>query len=341
MIVVPAVEVADWSPSIFVSDQVSDSAALAQFVERCGAGFVAPAIDFSGPRAVAIAGGRFATIDRDDGLQADSIHTLGRHDWHALFFGIRKIQLHPEIRPAPLLVGNSGSNAYYHWTLESVGSLLVQQAYDSEERAFVLPMMTERWKSESLALLGIDAELIEVAANELAAFDSVMTTNLTGRHYAFSPHPALLAELRGRALVPRGLPAPKRIYVARIDEPTRRPMVNEADVCDLVRAYGFEVIVPGQLPVAEQARLFRGAELIVAPHGAGLTNLVYAEDGAAGPRLIELIHDAYLARGYVKLAQAKGLSYCALINAGSTANYHHEAHWSCDLDLLERVLKQA
>src|SRR5262249_33691278 len=70
----------------------------------------------------------------------------------------------------------------------------------------------------------------------------------------------------------------RKLYVARTDAPIRQ-MRNEPALIEQVRKRGYEVVTPGSLSFAEQVQLFRGARLIVGPHGAGLTNIVFCEPG--------------------------------------------------------------
>ena len=49
--------------------------------------------------------------------------------------------------------------------------------------------------------------------------------------------------------------------------------------------YGFEPIVPGRMSFREQIRVFSEASVVVGPHGAALTNLVFAPHGC---RIVEI-----------------------------------------------------
>ena len=67
---------------------------------------------------------------------------------------------------------------------------------------------------------------------------------------------------------------------------------------------------PETLSVADQVRLFRGAEVIVAPHGAALTNLGFCRPGT---QVIELLMDAYCNWCFRNLAGLMQLRYdCVL-----------------------------
>jgi capsular polysaccharide biosynthesis protein len=86
-----------------------------------------------------------------------------------------------------------------------------------------------------------------------------------------------------------------------------RTVRNEAEVQELLRGYGFIAVDPGKLSVAEQIATFARAELIVGPHGAGLTNILFAGPGA---RVIELFPAGYMLPDYWWLASSMpGLDY--------------------------------
>ncbi|NOG52157.1 MAG: glycosyltransferase family 61 protein [Chloroflexi bacterium] len=76
---------------------------------------------------------------------------------------------------------------------------------------------------------------------------------------------------------------PRRLYISR-SKARRRRVLNESAVIALLAPLGFEAFTLEDLSVAEQVRLFAGAEAVVAPHGSGLTNLVFGQ----GIKVIEL-----------------------------------------------------
>ena len=67
-------------------------------------------------------------------------------------------------------------------------------------------------------------------------------------------------------------------------------MRNEDALLDAMRHRGFEIVVPGALTLTEQIRVFREASVVVGPHGAGLTNIVFCEPGTI---VYELVPDHY------------------------------------------------
>jgi capsular polysaccharide biosynthesis protein len=99
----------------------------------------------------------------------------------------------------------------------------------------------------------------------------------------------------------------RRIYVTRGPSANNRSIVNEAHLLELLDARGFEPVDPGALSVAEQIRAFATAEVIVAPHGAALANIIFA---SAGATLVELFPSGSLLPDYWRLASSvPGLGY--------------------------------
>lgn len=99
---------------------------------------------------------------------------------------------------------------------------------------------------------------------------------------------------------------PKRILISREDAASRR-ILNQAEVMDALGDFGFEKYVLSDLTFKEQVQLFVGADWIVGTHGAGLTNLIYANDAS----VIELFGD-YLVSVYYEMSQYVGHRYGCL-----------------------------
>jgi capsular polysaccharide biosynthesis protein len=128
----------------------------------------------------------------------------------------------------------------------------------------------------------------------------------------------------------------KRIYVSRSKWPKQRILVNEADVEKLFAAYGFTILHPQNLTVAEQVAIFRNAEVIAGPSGSALYNCVYS--ARKGARLI--------------LASSRFITLNdALINVGTNSETHYVtgatiddrngmfADWTIDIGTLEKCIR--
>ena len=102
---------------------------------------------------------------------------------------------------------------------------------------------------------------------------------------------------------------PRRFYIDNRGSGVR-PLRNEAEVIAALAPLGFVAVRLDQLGLADQIRLFRQAEAIVAPHGSALANLGFCRPGCL---VVELLMDALVDWSFRNLAALMRLRYdCVL-----------------------------
>jgi len=169
---------------------------------------------------------------------------------------------------------------FYHWTLEALPRLYSLSLIDEEIR-LLMPNHLPKYQKETLELLlpnnlfvdyYKDTDWIEV---ERFVFPSYTTTH---HNFTFPPLPYLefvrTNLFRGLGIV-RGDNAKQRIYISRSTANTRR-VLNESRVMDLLGSQGFKSYCLEKMDFKSQVELFCGADAIVAPHGAGMLNMIYS-----------------------------------------------------------------
>ncbi len=127
--------------------------------------------------------------------------------------------------------------------------------------------------------------------------------------------PWIVDFLRGRLMpASTGCVPGLRLYITRGQQRGSRIVTNEAEVMRALAPLGFTMFDPGSVPVREQIAAFAQAELIVAPHGAALTNLAFASPGAS---VVEMFAPDYVQGCYWKLSDSvPGLDYAYLVGLG-------------------------
>ncbi|MEQ8541760.1 MAG: glycosyltransferase family 61 protein [Coleofasciculus sp. D1-CHI-01] len=105
---------------------------------------------------------------------------------------------------------------------------------------------------------------------------------------------------------------PERIYISRT-RTNNRKIINEAELVKFLIPYKFKTIFLESMSVAEQALLFSRAKFILAPHGAGLTNLVFCNSGT---KVIEIFSPFYVNVCYYSLSNQVNLDYYYLLGEG-------------------------
>lgn len=124
--------------------------------------------------------------------------------------------------------------------------------------------------------------------------------------------PAFVQWLRGGVsnLVKEG--PSRRIYVSRGEARFRR-VVNEGELVPLLQSRSFDIVRLELLTFEEQVNLFANAEVVIAPHGAGLVNLAFCKPGT---RVLELFSPDYVNVTFQSLATAAALNSFYLIGDG-------------------------
>lgn len=72
----------------------------------------------------------------------------------------------------------------------------------------------------------------------------------------------------------------ERLYISR-KKSSKRKVVNESEVEELVRDYGFACINNEDFDFHEQVSLYSGARYVISIHGAGLTNMLFMKPGSS------------------------------------------------------------
>jgi len=101
----------------------------------------------------------------------------------------------------------------------------------------------------------------------------------------------------------------ERIYLTR-EGARRRTVINEVELWTELQGAGFVRIRLEQLTWTEQINAFRHAKVVVAPHGAGLANLVFCQPGT---RVVELFNRSYVHGCYWRLAALQRLDYRPIV----------------------------
>ncbi|MBD2088998.1 DUF563 domain-containing protein [Microcoleus sp. FACHB-1515] len=134
------------------------------------------------------------------------------------------------------------------------------------------------------------------------------------------------------------------IYLSRTDACYRR-LLNEDQVLDALRPYGFVALTLDSRSVAEQAALFAHAQVIVAPHGSSLTNLVFCQPQTI---VVELVSPNYQRHYFWQISQLLNLTHyvvwgralsCQFLRQLMYPNPLLEDIW-IDIDRLNQVLQK-
>jgi capsular polysaccharide biosynthesis protein len=237
-----------------------------------------------------------------------------------------------------IVCGNVGSQiGFYHWFYQAFSGLLLLKKRGINLAEYnILVAKMPLWAQEYLRKIGV-TNATEIDDQTLYIVEDATFTNTMWGYFSYRPHEELLSAyddigVSGYNCISR------KIYISR-DDSVLRKVVNEHEVIACLQKHGFKKIVLSECTIDEQIALFKNATEIVAPHGAGLTNLVYSKFGM---RLIELFGEVYLNECFWAIEKKKNIDYVGLVNPMDPYSCQpdniHFYNQIVDIDLLNNII---
>lgn len=220
------------------------------------------------------------------------------------------------------------SQFYFHWMLESLPRMRLLHDYIDMLDGVIVPNSPLPFHKQSLAILGIpEKKLIPVGPNTHFRAEHLFVPHC-GSYYnpASWMHGWYKDAIFGpadRRVEPKGI----KLYVSRSDANVRR-LTNELEIIEHLEPLGFVTASLSDKPFSEQAQLFFDADVIVAPHGAGLANLVFCRPGT---KVLEIMPPNWMSPCYFILAKSAGLRYSYLIANESVNEFAGKSAQSRDV----------
>ncbi len=140
------------------------------------------------------------------------------------------------------------------------------------------------------------------------------------------------AQQNFRARAPEG----KKIYLSRTDA-TRRRMLNEPDLIRQLQTLGVEPVLMSQLSGQDQLGAVFNADLVIAPHGGALLNLIAARKGT---RVIELFTPERGTLAFAGIALALGLKYEFQFGQPDHTAPKHDQPWTADIAAISAMVSE-
>ena len=237
-------------------------------------------------RLVRITNGRinlnpWSFITKDDKLllKESSCYGLVPED-HLVFRSIKLPKIH---RLAGKTLFLSIRNNYWHLLADELCdlSLLTENGINLNEfDQIVFEKSYFNAGKELQAIFGLN-QASQVSLNKFLQIECEELYFFTGT-FCLSKHALSLVKYKIESFLELSLAksgkSSKRIIVSRGSSTTRR-WLNENDCIKLLDTLNFKLIDPSKLSLSQQVEAFSTAEIILGPHGAGLTNIMFCNPG--------------------------------------------------------------
>ncbi len=244
-------------------------------------------------------------------------------------------------------------NSYGHWLMEILPKILWARRAGFDGTFVIGPAGGFKPDQKSAAaavlevfpMLGIPKEkIIQIDDGELVDFDRLVYASPLSWNPNFI-HP-ILKDLYdefvrtkleiGRKGSEAGREKLSRIFVTRNSD--GRNCLNEAELVNIARRYGFVPVDPGAYqPFAEEVRLFTEAEIIIGVHGSGMANCVFAPDSC---RILLLGSVIFPDRFFHRLFSTMGQRYGVLFGVPDERRDVLHSHFLVDPKRFEEALRR-
>jgi capsular polysaccharide biosynthesis protein len=210
-----------------------------------------------------------------------------------------------------LILASTGGDSYFHWMTDILPRvrLAKQAGYEMELfEHFIINKVEASYQRETLDYLKIPSKKIrEIAAKPNGYFcEQAVLPSLPSFPGVVPPETIQYV----RSIIPETtLNKAGKLYIGR-GKSKRRRIPEEGRIIDWLKTQGFEIIDCGEMSVKDQAAAFAHAELIVAPHGGALTNLIFCRPGT---KVVELLSSNYPNPCYRNLCGVAKLPYIGII----------------------------
>ncbi|MEG4518189.1 MULTISPECIES: tetratricopeptide repeat protein [unclassified Microcoleus] len=235
-----------------------------------------------------------------------------------------------------------GGAAYFHWMFDVITrfDLLQRSGLIETIDKFVVNASDSSYQAETLNSLGIPQDkLLESRCNLHITADKLIVPSISydGSGAVSKWKCEYLKKTFLKEEQPLNTDYSERIYISRQQASYRR-IVNDEEVIKYLEKFGFRSVKLETMSIAEQAACLGAAKIVVAPHGGGLTNLVFCSPGT---KVIEIFSPLYVPHCYWMISNLCSLEHYYLIGDlvdDETPTKPLHKNMRLDLNSLEKLL---
>lgn len=227
-------------------------------------------------------------------------------------------------------------NNYYHFLIDNLPRLYAISKIKESEISLIVPKNYRKFYLDIIKLfLDKRFKIVYISLNEVWEIERFYfpsfcsNVNNHCRYYIPKLYLDFMKNKIFESLNIKKRSQNKRIYISRKKAKVRR-LLNEDQLFRILKKYNFKKVYCEDLPFKKQVELFNSAEIIIAPHGAGLTNIIFSEN----LKVIEMFSPTYVAHNYFMLCKTLNFHYSYIIGYDPNDNFD----FRIDLHKIENAL---
>lgn len=218
---------------------------------------------------------------------------------------------------------NEWNNNYFHWitvTLTKLEGLKYYEQLTGIRPKLLIHSNPTKWQLASLQLMGYSKDDLITWTNSFAYVNKLLVPtfrkgyNTDTQVYRHSSPQASKWVANTLIKSVNNLDIPnttfsERVYISR-SKATGRQISNESELTHFLSQKDFKTYILEDMSFEQQVKLFSQAKVLIAPHGAGLINMVFSSNLT----LVELCGKTLPTYSFAEIARGLGFTYSILTN---------------------------
>ncbi len=208
----------------------------------------------------------------------------------------------------------AGAGMYYHWMIDVLPRLFLLKStglLSSVDK--LIASCAQKFQRESLDSLGIPKGMIldpGISKKFYVQAEELVVPSLVG----YLDQPSRWVAQQWQAQFKSWFPSlrqvtNRKIFISR-RLTTGRKLLNEDQIWNYLEPLGFELVELENMDFKAQLKLFNQCQTIVAPHGSGLTNILFCQSGT---KVIDLMSPYWVNPCYALISEHCQLDYHCLL----------------------------
>ncbi len=226
--------------------------------------------------------------------------------WSARFSDMEIVNPREVVLGKTLYLSTLWWHSYYHFHVDVLGKLfttlsIVDKDFFDGFDHIILPNITKQFMVDMLKKLNL-LHKVRIEPSQPIRYEDISIPSAAANLDGYIPRDLIDFIYSNFSLTTH---SSRKLYISRSDAHHRR-VINETEIINILIPNGFEIVTLEGKSFSEQVALFASANVIVAPHGAGLTNLLYCNQST---KLYEFFSTDYVNKCFTEMSAEKGIDY--------------------------------
>lgn len=202
-----------------------------------------------------------------------------------------------------------GTN-YFHFLIDTLPNLAVLRAVSWEPDWILVYQRRSKFVDRIFQKLGLEKKIIYTSIRDWYEADEMLVC--TAPNQRIGKYESWGMNFLNQVFKPEKESKKIRLFIDRSGTAVRK-LRNQAQMLDQLSKYNFVTVRLEEKTIQEQVNLFHNAEVIIAPHGAGLSNIAFCQPNT---KIIELFSPKYVQTMYRKMAARLQLPWLGVLGKG-------------------------